>query len=103
MKVVFILAAFFPFVCNAFAPLPLRLDNKAHDSLPKQSSGFASPLYSNAHENESVEVEDLTGSDIEKSNFDGKGFAGYLAPYVLAVVASIGVTAAFVKFVLLDY
>ena len=38
-----------------------------------------------------------------EGNFDGKGFAGYLAPYLAAFVASIAVTAAFVKFVLLDY
>uniref|UniRef100_A0A7S2PHQ3 Uncharacterized protein n=1 Tax=Leptocylindrus danicus TaxID=163516 RepID=A0A7S2PHQ3_9STRA len=37
------------------------------------------------------------------SNFDGKGFAGYLAPYAFALLVSVGVTAAFVKFVLLDY
>eukprot|EP00816_Leptocylindrus_hargravesii_P001902 CAMPEP_0196813436 /NCGR_PEP_ID=MMETSP1362-20130617/36672_1 /TAXON_ID=163516 /ORGANISM="Leptocylindrus danicus, Strain CCMP1856" /LENGTH=123 /DNA_ID=CAMNT_0042189673 /DNA_START=21 /DNA_END=392 /DNA_ORIENTATION=- len=37
------------------------------------------------------------------NNFDGKGFAGYLAPYAFALLVSVGVTAAFVKFVLLDY
>ena len=36
-------------------------------------------------------------------NFDAKGFGSYLAPYALALLASIGVTYAFVKFVLLDY
>jgi len=36
-------------------------------------------------------------------NFDGKGFAGYLAPYIGALFVSIAVTATFVKFVLLDY
>ena len=36
-------------------------------------------------------------------SFDGKGFAGYLAPYALALVASVGVTLAFVNFVLLNY
>ena len=36
-------------------------------------------------------------------NFDAEGFGGYLAPYALAAVASILVTAAFFKFVLLDY
>ena len=39
----------------------------------------------------------------EKDKFDGKGFAGYLAPYAVALLGSIAVTAAFVKFVLLDY
>ena len=37
------------------------------------------------------------------SSFDGEGFAGYLGPYALALFASIGVTWAFVKFVLSDY
>lgn len=36
-------------------------------------------------------------------SFDGKGFANYLAPYAWALVASIGLTALFFKFVLLDY
>ncbi len=35
--------------------------------------------------------------------FDGQGFAGYLAPYALALVGSLIVTALFVKFVLLDF
>lgn len=38
-----------------------------------------------------------------QDNFDGKGFAGYLAPYAVALIGSIAVTVAFVKFVLLDY
>jgi hypothetical protein len=38
-----------------------------------------------------------------KGDFDGDGFANYLAPYALALFASIAVTAAFLKFVLLDY
>jgi hypothetical protein len=39
----------------------------------------------------------------QQNNFDGKGFAGYLAPYAIAAVASVAVTAAFLKFVLMDY
>lgn len=42
-----------------------------------------------------------SGDDVD--NFDAKGFGSYLAPYALALLASIGVTYAFVKFVLLDY
>jgi hypothetical protein len=38
-----------------------------------------------------------------EDSFDGKGFASYLAPYVFSLIASIVVTGAFVKFVLLDY
>ena len=41
-------------------------------------------------------------SDVQ-NNFDGEGFSNYLAPYALALVASIAITAAFVKFVLMDY
>ena len=36
-------------------------------------------------------------------NFDAEGFGGYLAPYAVAVIVSVAVTAAFFKFVLLDY
>ena len=36
-------------------------------------------------------------------NFDAQGFGGYLAPYVAALLASVLVTGAFIKFVLLDY
>ena len=54
-------------------------------------------------------VDDDSNSNTEedairvKDKFDGKGFAGYLAPYAVALLGSIAVTAAFVKFVLLDY
>jgi hypothetical protein len=41
-------------------------------------------------------------SDIN-DNFDGDGFANYLAPYALAVVSAIVATGAFFKFVLMDY
>jgi len=51
----------------------------------------------------SEEDADNTAVSPDSDNFDGKGFAGYLAPYALAVLASIAVTAAFVKFVLLEY
>lgn len=42
-------------------------------------------------------------NDNEIDNFDAKGFGSYLAPYALALFASVGVTYAFVKFVLLGY
>ena len=45
----------------------------------------------------------VSDKDDDVDNFDGQGFANYLAPYALALLASIGVTALFVKFVLLDY
>ena len=50
----------------------------------------------------------LRGKDTDEDdnlaeNFDAAGFGGYLAPYALALVASVLVTGAFFKFVLLDY
>eukprot|EP00525_Craspedostauros_australis_P006291 CAMPEP_0198121376 /NCGR_PEP_ID=MMETSP1442-20131203/31920_1 /TAXON_ID= /ORGANISM="Craspedostauros australis, Strain CCMP3328" /LENGTH=111 /DNA_ID=CAMNT_0043780165 /DNA_START=110 /DNA_END=445 /DNA_ORIENTATION=- len=42
-------------------------------------------------------------SSQDAAGFDGKGFAGYLAPYALTLVLSVAATAAFVKFVLMDY
>jgi hypothetical protein len=39
----------------------------------------------------------------ETKGFNGEGFAAYIAPYALALVASIAITAVFFKFVLLDY
>jgi hypothetical protein len=47
--------------------------------------------------------DDETTGDSLADNFDAKGFGGYLAPYALALIASVLVTGAFVKFVLLDY
>lgn len=58
-------------------------------------------LRSSPDDGDEVEEEETTAA--VSGNFDGKGFAGYLAPYALALFASIGVTWAFVKFVLLDY
>mmetsp|Transcript_22102 Transcript_22102/g.36366 ORF Transcript_22102/g.36366 Transcript_22102/m.36366 type:complete len:99 (+) Transcript_22102:90-386(+) len=39
----------------------------------------------------------------ESDNFDAAGFGNYLAPYLIAFLVSIGITGAFVKFVLMDY
>ncbi len=39
----------------------------------------------------------------ESDNFDAAGFGNYLAPYFFAFIASVGITGAFVKFVLMDY
>ena len=61
----------------------------------KISSTSSSELF------QSLEPNDGDGTDVD--NFDANGFGNYLAPYALAVLASVGVTFAFVKFVLLDY
>lgn len=51
-----------------------------------------------------AEDDESVGSDVDDTKgFDGEGFAGYLAPYALALLASIAITAAFFKLVLLDY
>lgn len=42
-------------------------------------------------------------SSDDPSGFDGEGFAGYLAPYAVALLGSIAVTFAVFKFFLLDY
>jgi hypothetical protein len=47
--------------------------------------------------------ENLDIKNDETKGFDGEGLSNYLLPYALAAVASVAVTAAFVKFVLLDY
>ena len=55
---------------------------------------------------EDVSLEEDVSETVEGSSsggLDAKGFAGYLAPYALALLLSIAVTGAFVKFVLLDY
>ena len=49
------------------------------------------------------EPRDGTSLVENEERMDLGGFAGYLAPYAFALILSIGVTAAFVKFVLLDY
>jgi hypothetical protein len=41
--------------------------------------------------------------EVSDDNFDGQGFASYLAPYLVTAIASIVVTGLFVKFVLMDY
>jgi len=70
---------------------------------PKRTSrgrSFAktNPLHTAAEDDES------TANEVEEGKgFDGEGFAGYLAPYALALLASIAVTAGVFKFVLLDY
>ena len=52
----------------------------------------------------SLYVKDTDDDNEDKlDNFDAGGFAGYLAPYALALVGSILATAAVFKFVLLDY
>ena len=80
--------------CRNIQTYPIRRKTTHNERL--LSTLFAGVDYdNNSNIDENVaEVQD---------NFDGKGFAGYLAPYAVALLGSIAVTAAFVKFVLLDY
>jgi hypothetical protein len=61
------------------------------------------PFRLHISENDDDTREENDESVSPKGDFDGEGFANYLAPYALALVGSIAVTAAFLKFVLLDY
>jgi hypothetical protein len=61
------------------------------------------PLLSSRNDDTDDKQQKGLSSVGEKDNFDAAGFGGYLAPYAIAFVASIGITALFVKFVLLDY
>jgi len=54
-------------------------------------------------DNDENDDDALTSASSSTNGFDGEGFAGYLAPYVLALIGSILVTGAFLKFVLMNY
>jgi hypothetical protein len=60
-------------------------------------------LFSQQNDDEEAEESDKTTSNDLANNFDGEGFARYLAPYAAALILSIGATVAIFKFVLLDY
>lgn len=60
---------------------------------PNEDDDLAAPM----------EKSQLQSNELGEGGLDAGGFAGYLAPYALAAVASIGVTYAFVTFVLMDY
>jgi len=87
--------------------MPQHYIHNNNNNTPKLSSSFlelqhksshypssATALWSNKNDNDDDDAVD---------NFDGQGFATYLAPYALALLASIGVTFAFVKYVLMDF
>ena len=84
---------------RCFAPQGLIVTDRRWLSRPSRKQyptgfWFKGTVAAANNENDSPETGD---------NFDGKGFAGYLAPYIGALFVSIAVTATFVKFVLLDY
>jgi hypothetical protein len=59
-------------------------------------------IYAKEDASEESDAPAVSTSNRQADNFNASGFGGYLAPYALAVVASILATGAFFKFVLLD-
>ena len=89
------------FTVSSIMP-PRRTLFDSHTNGPFQQSSSSS---SSSHRKTllSLVPEDDNDDANVTDNFDASGFGGYLAPYALALVASVAVTGAFVKFVLLDY
>jgi hypothetical protein len=83
---------------NAFLSPPLNQHLQL--SSVRQSTRFFNPLPSQMNDNDDRKgVSPAAATD----NFNAAGLGNYLAPYFLAFLASIGITGAFVKFVLMDY
>ena len=80
--------------CNAFLS-PVHHKQVVAASRLVTSNFFTLP----AQMNDSDDQNGVSESD----NFDAAGFGNYLAPYLIAFLVSIGITGAFVKFVLMDY
>mmetsp|Transcript_37957 Transcript_37957/g.82570 ORF Transcript_37957/g.82570 Transcript_37957/m.82570 type:complete len:83 (-) Transcript_37957:63-311(-) len=78
-------------------------EHQQHRSASDSNKNVVALHSSQGDDSEGEENDSGVASSDYDSSFDGKGFAGYLGPYALALFASIGVTWAFVKFVLLDY
>ena len=83
------------------APLSALAFDNHHIGRSKYMSSLQLWASSGGSDNDGDEK--TTTKDVADNNFDGEGFANYLLPYAIAVVAALGVTAAFVKFVLMDY
>lgn len=99
-------------VATPFAPvLPIRVQPRSaatarrRENIASLSPSRRQQLQRRATFLQNQEDDDglQESTDEAKGGLDAQGFAGYLAPYALAVIASIGVTVAFVKFVMLDY
>lgn len=87
----------------AFSPSayhPVTQQKRAVSRYPASIS-----LSANLEDDNQVEAKQAgeTSESGAEENFDGEGFANYLAPYAVALLASIAVTGGFVKFVLMDY
>jgi hypothetical protein len=100
-KIIALAAIVSPFIANAF----VSHQQRNYHLLAKTSPYFQRAM---RHPNRSISllaVDDDKNSleETQTDNFDGEGFASYLGPYAAAAALSIAVTAAFFKFVLLDY
>jgi hypothetical protein len=78
-----------------------KQNNESMD-LQRNRGNTKQQAYSIVNNNKNDEDDESVPMKISDS-FDGAGFANYLAPYALALLASVLVTLAFFKFVLLDY
>lgn len=85
---------------NAFLSPPLQ-----HPRLQLAANRHKTPKFNPlpAQMNDNEDQNKASSVTEESDNFDAAGFGNYLAPYLLAFVASVGITGAFVKFVLMDY
>jgi hypothetical protein len=83
---------------SAFSPIRpiLARSDTLSRTIPKRQTFRLSPQ----DDDDAAGLDDATNKE---GGFDAPGFAGYLAPYALAVIASVGATAVFVKFVMMDY
>lgn len=85
---------------STIRPSRHHIASKFQPSAFSRIQSATSSLFATSDDKEDRKVDNLS---VGEDNFDAQGFVGYLAPYVLALVASTAVTAGFVKFVLSDY
>mmetsp|Transcript_16927 Transcript_16927/g.28105 ORF Transcript_16927/g.28105 Transcript_16927/m.28105 type:complete len:117 (+) Transcript_16927:94-444(+) len=111
LSILFSLAFFTTIISctSAFSPIPPsscashRASTRSGCAVARRSPAKPTFLHSRApNDDDDTALEEMDEPNSE-GGLDVGGFAGYLAPYALAAIASIGVTAAFVKFVLMDY
>jgi len=86
----------FPNINDHCSPSKTATGNSCYERGNFTTVLSADKKYKGLEERESVPEE-------SEGKFDATGFANYLAPYVLATIGSLTVTAIFVNFILLDY
>ena len=92
-------AGILPSIITGFSPHPRQLTH-----IPVRRAVTYAQLEAKLGDDNNNPIESKqNGSGVEEDSFDGGGFANYLGPYAIAFVGSIAVTAAFFKFVLMNY